>query len=364
MKVMILADASSPHTTRWANALCELQIDVLLVSLTPFCRDDYHQNILLHSLSKDIRLSRNKGISEKTSYFKLLKPIKKLIKSFNPDILHAYYASSYGFIGALSRFKPFVISVWGSDVFEFPKLGFLQKRILKYNLKKANAIFATSEALAIETKLYTNTIIHKISFGIDLKKFFPIDHPNKFFTIGTIKGMRDIYGIDDLIKSFSLAQNIAPEIPWKLLLVGDGPDLDKYKNLAKSLNINNKTHFTGYIHHNDTPNYYNQMNVFVALSRSESFGVAVLEAQACGVPAIVSNVGGLPEVVDDKNTGFIVNRNNHQIVAQLFVKLATEKTTYNSLSENAINFVKLKYNWNDSVIQQYNFYKELISKYK
>ncbi len=363
MKIMILADASSPHTIRWANALSELHINVLVVSLTPFYNDNYNQNIQLHSLSKDIKLSQNKGISEKISYFKLLKPVKKLIKSFKPDILHAYYASSYGFIGALSRFKPFVISVWGSDVFEFPKLGFLQKKILKYNLKAANTIFATSEALAAETKLYTNTSIHILPFGINLEKFFPVDQNYEFFTIGTVKGMRDIYGITDLIKSFALAQNLAPEIPWKLLLVGDGPNIDEYKNLVKSLNIDDKTQFTGYVNHNETPYYYNQMNVFVALSRSESFGVAVLEAQACGVPVIVSNVGGLPEVVDDQNTGFIIDRNNHQKAAQLFVKLATDKLIYTSLSQKAVEFVKLYYDWKDSVQQQYNFYKELITNY-
>ena len=362
MRLMILADGNSVHTIRWVNALAEQGVEIFLISLSPIDKTKYPKSIKTLSLQMDFSRSQNKGIWEKINYFRLRKPIKQYIREFKPDILHAYYASSYGLLGALSCFKPFVISVWGSDVFEFPQLGKIQERILRFNLKKASTIQSTSLALSKETQKYTSKKIHLIPFGIDTDKFFPQNTNDEYFTVGTIKGMRDIYGIEDLIQSFRLALHQAPEIPWRLLLVGDGPDMPKYKNLVNTLKLESRVKFAGFISHEETITYYNRMKVFVALSKSESFGVAVLEAAACGIPAIVSNVGGLPEVLEHGKSGYLVERDKHTHIASLLIELATKPNLRKELSDNAIQFVKDKYVWEDNVKSQIQLYQHLLAE--
>ena len=73
------------------------------------------------------------NIINKLFYFKFVKLLKTAIKKFTPDVLHAHYATSYGLIGALSGFHPFVISAWGTDVMRFPQKNFINKFILQYN---------------------------------------------------------------------------------------------------------------------------------------------------------------------------------------------------------------------------------------
>src|SRR5690349_1095641 len=121
MKIMLLADAGSAHTRRWAAALLESGYQLTLVTLSGSLPDDLarHPRLRFHSLNTS--RSRQKGpLLGKLTYLRLLPALKKLIRQEQPDILHAHYASSYGLLGALTGFHPFVVSVWGSDVYLFP----------------------------------------------------------------------------------------------------------------------------------------------------------------------------------------------------------------------------------------------------
>lgn len=137
--------------------------------------------------------------------------MKKVITEFKPDILHAHYASSYGLLGALSGFHPYIISVCGSDVFDFPNTSFLHKIVLKYNLSVADKILSTSNVMAIETSKYTNKEIIVTPFGIDLDKFKPLSVKTIFnkenIVIGTITILEEKYGIEYLIRAFAIVKN-------------------------------------------------------------------------------------------------------------------------------------------------------------
>src|SRR5690606_14690363 len=113
-------------------------------------------------------------------------------------ILHAHYATSYGLIGALSGFKPFVLSVWGADVYDFPRRSKLHKKLFQYNLKKADLILSTSEIMRNELKKYTAKEVLVTPFGVDTSVFCKKDiaeKDNSVINIGTIKSLEEKYGI-------------------------------------------------------------------------------------------------------------------------------------------------------------------------
>ena len=101
---------------------------------------------------------------------KSLKKANKIVKDFKPNILHAHYASSYGILGYLSKFKPFILSVWGSDIYHFPNKNLLNKFILRLVIKNSDKICSTSSAMKkiIEDE-YKRFDVELISFGIDLE---------------------------------------------------------------------------------------------------------------------------------------------------------------------------------------------------
>ena len=303
----------------------------------------------------------------KLSYFKTLKKLKKTINEFKPDIVHAHYASSYGLLGALTKFHPYVLSVWGSDVFDFPKKSFVHKTIFKFNLKAADKILSTSHIMAVETKKYTSKEIEITPFGINTEVFKPIPVKSLFnqndIVIGTIKTLEAKYGIAYLIKAFSIIKKKLPSLPLRLLIAGGGSLEQELKKLCKELNIINDTIFAGLISYNKIMDYYNMLDIYVALSinDSESFGVAILEASACEKPVVVSNIGGLPEVVENNITGFIVQPENENEAADAIIKLIQDETLRNFFGKQGREKVKKHFEWNENENQMINIYKELLN---
>ena len=149
----------------------------------------------------------------KIKYMFTGKKIRRIIQQIKPDVINAHYATSYGIAMALSGIKNYVLSVWGSDIYDFPQKSIFHKELLKFSLKRATYLFSTSGAMADEASKYTSKSFEITPFGVDMEMF----HPNKRtkpssrpFTIGTVKTLSDLYGIDYLIKA---AAKIISECP-------------------------------------------------------------------------------------------------------------------------------------------------------
>lgn len=369
MKILLLSDPESPHTIKWANALHDRGLKIMLFGLSDYDPSPYRSGIQIESF-KIPSLIKNKlhGNFLKSVYLIKLPALRKAIKLFKPDILHSHYASSYGLMGALSGFHPLVISVWGTDVYIFPNVSFIHKSILKYVLSKADLISSTSHAMKEVTATYTNNDIKIVSFGVDLDIFKPNPDTSKItgddIVIGTIKRLENEAGIENLIYTFSLIVSNHPLLPLKLMIVGGGSLDKKYKSLAKKLKIENKTIFTGVVAPDQIPKFHNKMNIEVYLSKYESFGVAVLEALACENPVVVSNVGGLPEIVNEGKTGFIVTTRNPIEAVKAIEKLITDKELRGIFGKAGRQKVIELYDWEKSVDRMINIYKEIIVRNK
>ncbi|MBN2814899.1 MAG: glycosyltransferase [Bacteroidales bacterium] len=364
MKIFILAPGHSPHTRKWIKGITAQKHEVILYSFTAFSKKNYNniENFTGYSLglSKDIGFS--KGIVKKLCYFFALPRIKHLIKKHKPDILHAHYLSSYGLIGALINFKRYAISVWGTDIFEFAKKNTIQRKIIQYALSKARVVFSTSEIMKHEISKYTNKTIQVIPFGIDTELFIP--HPKirekKEFIIGTIKALKEIYGISYLIKAFSILVNEYKIPALKLIIAGQGPEKDNYIKLARELKIENKIEFPGFIDPRDVPDVLATFDIFVAVSLRESFGVAVIEASACELPVVVSNVDGLPEVVINNETGLLVPPMNPKETADALQSLINNKSKREMMGRNGRKFVLARYKFDKNLEDLLDTYKAML----
>jgi len=354
MKICLLAPANSVHTLKIAYSLKESGNEVFIIS--------FHK-----PLPKDVdALYFSPIISPlgKLNYLLHIPKIKKIVEQLHPDILHAHYISSYGFVGSLLNYHPFIVSVWGSDIFDFPKRSFLHKYLVKYALKKADFVLSTSSIMAEETKKYTDKEVFVTPFGVDCEKFKPMPElkPKDKIIIGTIKALKPKYGIEYLIRAFKILVDKYPYLPLELDIGGEGYLKEELEKLVRSLNIEDKVKFLGFISNDEVPKYFNMFTVSVSVSESESFGVAVLEAEACGVPVVVSNIGGLPEVVKDGDTGFIVPPKDPQATANAIEKILLDEELRKKFSINARNFVLNKYNWEENFKLIIKIYKDTIGE--
>jgi glycosyltransferase involved in cell wall biosynthesis len=371
MKLLMLAEIRSVHTLRWATALAERGINVTVFSIfsNQLAKHYIHKNITVYKSNlSDFFYHRRDGSLLKLFYLYSVPDLKRVIRKTKPDLLHAHYASSYGVLGALSGAHPLVISVWGNDVYEFPRRSYFHQRLFKYALSNADKLLSTSNVMAGETRKYTNKSIEVTPFGIDISLFKPgkTDVKKKEITIGTVKSLEEKYGIEYLLRAFSIVRQRFPALKLKLLIVGGGSLQAKLENQATQLGIRDFCTFTGKIDYLDIPKYHSQIDiaVFPSIYSSESFGVAVLEASACAKPVIVSRIGGLTEVVEENITGLTAEIKNPESIATAISTLIKDPELRKIMGQNGRKRVAKLYNFSENVDQMVLVYKAVLKKYK
>lgn len=349
MRVAFLAKRHSIHTVRWVNTLAARGHEVHLIS-SIHDGEKLHEQVRFHPLP----------FPPPAGFFLNALALRRLLKDIQPEILNTHFASGYGTLARLSGFHPNVLSVWGSDVYDFPRKSVFHSWLIRRNLKHADWVSSTSHAMANQAQtLYSPKNLSVVPFGIDTDAFKPTlsESTDNTITIGTVKTLAPKYGIDTLLRAFAQLRNTLgtdnPEMAaqLRLLIVGGGVDELPLKQLARDLGVENETHFSGYVPHQEVTAHLQRLDIYVALSRldSESFGVAVLEASACGLPVVVSNVGGLPEVVEDGHTGIVVPRDNASAAASALAILVTDEQLRTRMGQAGRLHVEQHYTWKASV---------------
>ncbi len=358
MKIVLLSGYNAIHTVRWANSLCERGHEVHLFSLHP--RGDK-----LDPRVKKVILP----FPPPLGYYLNAPFLWYALRRIKPDLINAHYASGYGTLGRLCGFHPFLLSVWGSDVYDFPHYSKRNLKLIVKNLQSAELICSTSHAMARVTKALCPDLreIAVTPFGVDTTKFKPAPSSNKkeTITIGTVKKLRNKYGIDILIRSFAAMRESIQKKDLelysrlRLMIVGEGADKETLVELTAKLGVSDVTRFVGAIPYADVPEYLNNIDVYAALSRldSESFGVAIIEASACGLPVVVSDADGPSEVVVHGKTGIIVPRENVEESAMALEKLVMNSGLRTQLGTSGRSHVVDTYDWEKSVDIMENVYK-------
>ena len=182
--------------------------------------------------------------------------------------------------------------------------------MVAFSINKSDGVTAVSESLKQQTYEYFN--IHndiKVIYNfIDFDRFRKVnkDHfkkaiaPNGEHILAHVSNFRKVKRVDDVLKVF---QKVYQKIPSKLLLIGDGPERHNLEDLCRKMGLCHETRFLG--KQDAVEELLAVSDLFVMPSESESFGLAALEAMACEVPVISTDVGGLPEVNIHGKTGYL-----------------------------------------------------------
>ena len=272
--------------------------------------------------------------------------LEELIKNVDIDIIHGHYLFPAGAaaveVGNEHSIKTYV-TAHGSDMFELYKKQPLMRSTVRKVLKNADGVFAVSNALrheiiatgvtgiADKTKISWNSVdIDKFKNSGDLsfKEEYKLnDKPIVLFVGNLIKRKN----VDSLLEAKKIANS-----NYYLVIVGDGPLFKKLKNKVDEENIRDVI-FTG--SRNDVADIIPSADVLVLPSFSESFGLVLIEALACGKPVIGSNVGGITEIITE-DVGLLVNPNKVSSIAKAIDEVVNDEEFRHVLSLNARNRAK------------------------
>ena len=368
MKILLLSDANSIHTLRWVESLKRNNFNILLFSIfEPNAKrikkyKELNIKVISPNLKSKIKNLREPNIG-KIKYILSIPLLKRAVRDFRPNVIHAHYASSYGLLAFLSRFKPFILSVWGSDIYDFPNRSRFNKFLTKIIIRSADTVCSTSIAMKkIINKEFLRKDVELISFGVDTNYFKPVKKKKNNF-VGTIKSIEKHNGIGCLLDAAKIIINEYKK-DINFMIVGDGSLKREMIQKVAELGLNKKVSFPGFIQHDEIVDYFNRLSIFIAVSEIESFGVSILEAASCEIPSITSNIGGLTEVNSHNKTGFIIGVNDPQALAKHIIKLYDNEEMRLKFGKSARKRVLNNFDWEKNVRQMIKIYNNIYSIYE
>ncbi len=346
MKICFVAPADNYHTKKWCRWFAGRGHEVHVVSF----HRAVTENAELHFIDCGVGVRENDW--KKLRYLLRASELRNILAEMKPDIVNVHYATSYGAAAALAGIKRYVLSVWGADVYDFPKKSPLHRLMLRFSLNKASYLFSTSKAMAVEAGKYTKKAFDITPFGVDTELFSPgkrIRAGDGRFIVGTVKTLSEKYGIDYLIKAAAIIHREYPDIPLELRIAGKGPCEKEYRDLAARLQVNGMITWLGFIPQEQAAEEWANMDAAVIPStlESESFGVSAVEAQSCGVPVVISDIPGLMEAASPGVTALVVPRKDERALAKALVWLYRNPEAGKRMGEEGRKYVLENYEWND-----------------
>lgn len=365
-KILLLADASSSHIEKWATSLANKGYMIGLFSLHKPITNWYENKKNITVLYQPPGFTDPSSLKTKLQYLLKIPLLYKKIDEFKPDILHAHYATSYGLLGFLSGFRPFILSVWGSDVFEFPNKSFFHRLLFKVNINHVDKLLSTSYAMKTELEKYSKNEVDITYFGVDTSLFYPkevkTESEKQILHFGIVKSLEEKYGINVIIDAVQLLKLEFPKFKFKVVLVGGGSQYNYYKQKITELGLKDLIVLTGKVSVSEVPYYHNLLDIYLNVSNvNESFGVSVIEAMACGKPAIVTNAVGLVEIVK-KDTGFIINMNNPFELATTIKLLMNDPLLRAHMGVAGRKYVKSNYELENCVNKMTDIYEDILGQ--
>jgi len=243
-------------------------------------------------------------------------------------------------------------------------------------LQNADASFTITEALKdLMIERGVTKEIHVVPNAVDTSKFKPIKKDTKLekelnltdnTIIGYVGSVVEYEGLDDLLQALRIVKNIHKV---KLLIVGDGAELDNLKNLTKTLNLENDVIFTGRVPHEEVQKYISVIDV-MPFPRKPYMVCEVVsplkpfESMASKKPVIVSSCGALTEIVKHNETGLVFEKGNIKDLAEKLSIMVKEPNLRKKLAENAFKWVKAERDWKIVSSKVADIYEELYSQIK
>ena len=299
-----------------------------------------------------------------------------MVKLYNIDVLHVHYAIPHAYAGYMAKQMledegiriPMITTLHGTDITLVGNHPFY-KPAVSFSINKSDIVTSVSSSLRDDTyrlfDIKKEIVVipnfiepNKSSSDVETKcnRYMMASENEKIIT--HISNFRKVKRIDDIVNIF---YNIQKEIPARLMMVGEGPEKQMAEDLCYSLGIQEKVIFFGNSSEIDKILCYSDL--FLLPSETESFGLAALEAMACGVPVISSNSGGLPEVNIEGYSGYLSDVGDVEDMSKKALSILLDEEKLKLFKKNAKE-VAARFDISNIVPMYEKVYREAIESYK
>jgi L-malate glycosyltransferase len=329
----------------------------------------FHENVVFHEVS-----TRDYPLFEYTPYdTSLASKLVDVVKFEKLDLLHVHYAIPHAAVAYMAKkilltqgkYIPVVTTLHGTDITLVGNDNSFAP-VVAFSINKSDGVTAVSESLKQQTYDYFDVTkdIRVIHNFIDFDRFRRVnkDHFKKAIApdgeriLVHVSNFRKVKRVEDVLKVF---EKVYREMPSKLMLIGDGPERHNMEELCRRMELCHETRFLG--KQDAIEELLAISDLFVIPSGSESFGLAALEAMACEVPVISSNVGGLPEVNIHGKTGYLSELGDVEDMAANAISILQDEQKLHQFRHNALEQAR-RFDINTILPQYEQYYEEVVKE--
>lgn len=340
-----------------------------ITSSMPFRLNKVYPNIFFHEVEVN-----NYSVFQYPPYdIALASRMADVIRDEGLDVLHVHYAIPHAVCAVLGRDMAgqdvgIVTTLHGTDITVLGDDSLLSTAI-KYGIEKSDLVTAVSDSLKNQTMelIQPDQQITTVHNFVDEREYYPRDGSElrKAFGIKPeekvlvhVSNFRKVKHVPDIIETFVKTRE---KIPAKLVLIGDGPDKHEAMQIAKNTPYCSDILFLG--KQENLAELYAMADLKLLMSEKEAFGLVLLEAMACGVPGIGTNVGGIPEVICHEKNGYIVELGDTDQAAAYAVELLSDEEKLKAFKETAIESVKERFH-SSKIVEKYEALYESVVREK
>ena len=299
-------------------------------------------------------------LSATLQIYKKRNSIKKILRKIKPDIIHAHYATNYGFLAALSGHHPFVLTLHGSDILVDYSKDILSKFFVNYAVKKADVITSPSKTITQRVMTLRTNDVHTVQYGVDTNKFYcskDVIVSDKEKTVISTRHLSDKYAVKTLIDAIPLILNKIPDA--RFLIVGEGEKRHLLETEIKKMGYPERVEFLGAIPNEKMPDVLNKASIYVSTSPSDGLSISLLEAMSCGLFPVVTNIPGNREVITNGTNGILFPAGDVGKLGESIISVLNNKESISSTLQKNQAIVEKEFSQKKNLARVEGIYRKI-----
>ena len=363
MRILYFSKDYTPHDHRFLSTLVDSGHQVFFLRLEQ--GEHARESRALPTQVDQVDWAGGKKLARRRDGLRLLLDLKRVLRTLNPDVVHAGPLQSAAFLTALSGYRPLVSMSWGYDLLLDAERNAAWRWVTRFTLKRSTVMIGdcrTVRELAVGHGMPAERIV-TFPWGVDLQKFNPLegqDRPIVWPPDGEQKGRSEIflllcnrswepiYGVDLIAKAFVLASQMLaggdhPEL--RLLMPGNGSQADLLRQIFSSGGCLDRVDFPGQVSQPDLPRYYRSADLYLSASHSDGSSVSLMEAMACGLPVLVSDIPGNREWVTPGVQGWWFPDGDFRAMAEAIVQAVEKRKRLPEMGRAARQVAEQRADW-------------------
>ena len=278
-RLLLLGDANSVHLRRWATEMQARDWTVAVVTARPQAQDGVEQRVL-------------SPVARASDWLWRVGEARAHVADVAPDIVHAHYVTSYGYLAARCARHPLVMTAWGSDLLVTPRTSRVLRWLTGWTLRRADLITGDSADLVAAAEAYRpRAPVRLVHWGVDTARFRPAPWADKpGFEVVSPRNWEPNYNVVTVLEAFAALRRARPGLAARLHLMGGGPQEPMLRDRAAALGLGEAAVFHGRLDDAGMGAVLARCRVSVSVPTSDATSVALLESMACGLAVVASDL--------------------------------------------------------------------------